>query len=124
MECASTTNDMGYLNEFSRKIELLRVPYYGGFELTNRCNLRCVHCYIGPARYSSDSERNEMKKEKILALLDELRDAGCLHFLITGGEPLLRADFRDIYEHAKRIGMIVTVFTNGTLITREVLDSF
>jgi radical SAM protein with 4Fe4S-binding SPASM domain len=124
MECPSTISDMEYLDGFARKIALLRVAYSGGLDFTNRCNLRCIHCYVGSARYRSGSGRGEMAKDEVLAILDEIRDAGCLHFLITGGEPLLRADFRDVYEHAKRIGLIVTVFTNGTLITGEVLDLF
>lgn len=124
MGCSSTINDVTYLNEFSRKVELMRVPFYGSLDFTRRCNLRCVHCYMGSAGHQRDSRSGEMDKKNIIALLDEIRDAGCLHFLITGGEPLLRTDFRDVYEHAKRIGLIMTVFTNGTMITGEILDLF
>lgn len=100
----------------------MRVPLSGALEVTHKCNLRCAHCYVGPARYSV--QQDEMGKEQIFRLLDEICDAGCLHLLITGGEPLMRPDFCEIYEHAKRKGMILTVFTNGTLITRKILDLF
>ena len=48
--------------------------------------------------------------------------AGCLWVLFTGGEIFARKDFLDIYTHAKQLGFLVTLFTNGTLITRDVAD--
>lgn len=65
-----------------------------------------------------------MDTRKILSVIDEITEAGCLNFLITGGEPLLRNDFPQIYSHAKKNGLLVTVFTNGTLITDSILDLF
>jgi radical SAM protein with 4Fe4S-binding SPASM domain len=56
--------------------------------------------------------------------LDEITEAGCLNLLITGGEPLLREDFPEIYRHAKEKGLLVTVFSNGTLITGKVIELF
>ena len=47
----------------------------------------------------------------------EIKEAGCLYLLLTGGEPLLREDFPEIYTFAKHNGFLVTVFTNGTLLT-------
>jgi radical SAM protein with 4Fe4S-binding SPASM domain len=63
-----------------------------------------------------------MSSEEIFRILDEITDAGCLWFLITGGEPLVRDDFLDIHTYAKKKGLIVTIFTNGTLITPYVAD--
>jgi len=57
-----------------------------------------------------------------LGILDEVADAGCLWLLITGGEPLLRPDFRDIYMYAKRKGFLITLFTNGTLLDADIAD--
>lgn len=57
-------------------------------------------------------------------IIDEITDAGCLHLLLTGGEPLLRDDFPEIYRYAKERGVLVTVFSNGTLITDKVLGMF
>ncbi|MBI5101209.1 MAG: radical SAM protein [Nitrospirae bacterium] len=109
---------------FNSRLELHRVPVSGGLEITKHCNLKCAHCYIGSARTPSAGDRPEMKTDKILGLLDEIRDAGCLSLLITGGEPLLRPDFGKVYERAKNNGMLVTVFTNGTLIHEEILELF
>jgi radical SAM protein with 4Fe4S-binding SPASM domain len=55
-------------------------------------------------------------------LLDEITEAGCLWLLYTGGEILARKDFLEIYTHAKQKGLLITLFTNGTLITPRVAD--
>jgi radical SAM protein with 4Fe4S-binding SPASM domain len=68
--------------------------------------------------------REELKTNAILRLLDDAAEMGCLFLLLTGGEPLLRDDFAEIYRHAKRIGMLVTVFSNGTLMKEPILDLF
>jgi len=65
-----------------------------------------------------------MSTGKVLDIIDEITDAGCLHLLITGGEPLLRDDFPAIYGHAKKRGLLVTIFSNGTLITERVIGMF
>jgi MoaA/NifB/PqqE/SkfB family radical SAM enzyme len=123
IECQSSVGP-DYFSNFCQKVTKLRVPISGALEFTSRCNLRCVHCYVGSARYKQDSQRNEMDKHKVFRVLDEARDAGCLYLLITGGEPLLRPEFGAIYEHAKKNGMIVTVFTNGTLVNQGTVDLF
>ena len=61
---------------------------------------------------------------RILSIIDEITDAGCLFFLITGGEPLLHPDFHLIYCRARERGMLVSVFTNGTLIDESHVELF
>jgi radical SAM protein with 4Fe4S-binding SPASM domain len=65
-----------------------------------------------------------MSAGKILDIIDEVTDAGCLYILFTGGEPLLRDDFPQIYRYAKERGLLVTVFSNGTLVTEAVVELF
>jgi len=121
MECTQTTflSNKEFLTEFNQKSAQLRIPLTGGIDITHRCNLRCVHCYLG--NHAGNILQNEMSTQKILSVLDEITDAGCLYFLISGGEPLLRRDFPEIYKHAKNNGLLVTIFTNGTLITDKIL---
>lgn len=95
-----------------------RIPISGGLEITYRCNMNCVHCYVRGLR----PDNKELSLEETRKILDALAEEGCLWLLLTGGEPLLRPDFADIYLHAKRKGFIVTVFTNGTLLTEEVIE--
>jgi len=91
-------------------------PVSGGIELTRRCNLRCVHCYVGGERTTPPAGKGELDTPAWLALLDDMAAAGCLDLLITGGEPLLRSDFAAVYTHARERGMLVSLFTNGTLL--------
>lgn len=124
MECSANTrlSNEEYITAFNEKSARLRIPLSGSLDLTYRCNLRCVHCYLAGDRAHTDQK--EMDTGKILSIIDEITEAGCLHFLITGGEPLLRGDFPEIYSHAKKKGLLVTIFTNGTLITEKTLELF
>jgi radical SAM protein with 4Fe4S-binding SPASM domain len=124
VECSANIwpGNAEYLSAFNIKAADLRIPLSGSIDLTYRCNLRCVHCYLSGSRFQP--EHKEMDTGKILSVLDEITEAGCLNLLITGGEPLLRDDFPEIYSHAKKNGLLVTVFSNGTLMTRELLELF
>ncbi|MCX7009606.1 MAG: radical SAM protein [Kiritimatiellaeota bacterium] len=112
-----------FIKRFSRTVREQRIPLTGGMDLTNRCNLRCVHCYIRPEA-GEVKEPSELPTKRWLEILDEITEAGCLYFLITGGEPLLRADFPEIYRKARQNGLVVSVFTNGTLADDAILDLF
>ena len=109
-----------YQEMFSRKVEERRIPVSGTIALTHRCNLHCLHCYVGP----SVRPDGELTTGQWISLIDAMVEAGCLYLVITGGEPLVRSDFAEIYSHAKRSGLITTVFTNGTLITPEIVELF
>jgi radical SAM protein with 4Fe4S-binding SPASM domain len=82
-----------------------------------RCNLHCVHCY-------SDSENRaypgELTTEQGFALLDDLADFGIPVLLLSGGEPLMRADLFELIAYARSRGIRTTLSTNGTLITADV----
>jgi radical SAM protein with 4Fe4S-binding SPASM domain len=96
-----------------------RVPLSGSVELTERCNLACVHCYLGSWRCSPARPEKEFATDRLLAGLDEAIEQGCLFLLFTGGDPLLRRDFATIYRHVRERGVMVTVFTNGTLVSDD-----
>lgn len=71
-----------------------------------------------------DKIREELATHEVLRIMDELGKAGCLELCLTGGEPLARPDFFILYEQAVKSGFLVTLFTNGTLITETVADRF
>ena len=100
-----------------------RFPYSCQWEVTCRCNLHCVMCYTDCFN-RPDSIRLELTTAEILRIMDELAEAGTLELCLTGGEPLARSDFFQLYEHAVRSGFLVTVFSNGTLITEAHADRF
>lgn len=99
-----------------------RYPLSASIELTERCNLDCLHCYINQPANSQSARAREMSTEQVKDILDQLAQSGTLFLMLTGGEIFLRPDFEEIYLHAKRLGFIITLFTNGTLITPEVAD--
>ena len=120
--CAETAwpSNEEFLKRFNETVFDSRIPVAGGIDLTHRCNLRCIHCYHG--KHPEHVLEKEMTTKEILTIIDEITDAGCLYFLITGGEPLLKKDFPEIYRHAKGNGLIITLFTNGTLINDRVIE--
>lgn len=106
-ECAGGIETMQRLRQRARAE---RIPLSVSLSLTHRCNLVCEHCY---ARTSADLGR-ELSTAQWCGLIDALAEAGCLFVVLTGGEPLVRADFADLYRHARGRGLIVTVFTNAS----------
>ena len=101
-----------------------RIPIEGTIETTFRCNLRCAHCYVNEAVGARAVQERELTLERLKTLVDEVVDAGCLFVLFTGGEVLVRPDFPELYVYAIRKGLLITVFTNGTLITDRIADLF
>jgi radical SAM protein with 4Fe4S-binding SPASM domain len=99
------------------------LPLSGTIEVTRRCPLTCVHCYNNLPMADREARRSELTFEEHCRVLDQLADAGCLWLLFTGGEIFARRDFLDIYIYAKKKGFLITLFTNGTLITPRVADT-
>lgn len=88
-------------------------------ELTERCNLQCIHCYINRPAQDEEAQERELSTDRVQAILEEAASLGCLAVKFTGGEPLLREDFGDIYLFARKSGMKVVIYTNGTLLTER-----
>jgi len=107
---------------FHEKLQAARTPSDVTIEVTRRCPLECAHCYNNLSMVDSAARRGELSLEEHRRLLDELAEAGCLWLLYTGGEIFARHDFLDIYTAAKRKGFLITLFTNGTLITPRIAD--
>ena len=85
-------------------------------ELTARCNNNCRHCYINLPATDKAAGKRELTAAEILGIAEEAADIGALWCLMTGGEPLLRPDFEEIYIGLKKLGILVSLFTNATLI--------
>jgi len=89
-------------------------------ELTERCNCNCIHCYINLPADDRNALRRELSTEEVKEILRQATLLGCLRVRFTGGEPLLRDDFSEIYTAARRLGLRVALLTNATLITPEI----
>lgn len=101
-----------------------RMPVSGTFELTPRCNLNCAMCYIHMTGAEQASLGRELTTEEWLSVGRQAVDAGMIYLLLTGGEPMLRPDFTIIYSEMVKMGVVVTVNTNATLVTPEIVDCF
>lgn len=100
------------------------VPLGGTFELTARCNLRCKMCYIRLDPQQIQLLGKELTAKEWIELGKEAAAAGTLHLLITGGEPLLRDDFEEIYTALNQMGFIISLNTNATLVNERYLKLF
>jgi len=88
------------------------------WNLTDRCNLACTHCY---SRSGPDcGTEEELTTAEALALIDGLAGMGVPLILFSGGEPLLREDIWELARHAGDRGIRTALSTNGTLITADV----
>ncbi len=94
-----------------------RQPLNGTFELTARCNLACRMCYISQSGGDAVARAAELPTAAWLTLARAAMDEGMLFLLLTGGEVFLRPDFFEIYTPLTRMGLMLTLFSNGTLIT-------
>jgi 12,18-didecarboxysiroheme deacetylase len=85
------------------------------WNVTRRCNLKCVHCY---AQATATESEGELSLDQGLALLDDLKGFGVPVVLFSGGEPLMHPNLLTLVEHAVTLGMRAVISTNGTLIDR------
>ncbi len=90
-------------------------------ELTERCNNRCIHCCINLAE-DDEAARRESSTVQLKSILADAAELGALMVRFTGGEPLLRDDFTELYLFARKLGLKVTIFTNARLITPAIAD--
>lgn len=106
------------------KADMNKIPLAGSFELTSRCTLDCKMCYIHKRSCSKEAIEQEKDARFWIDLAEKARDSGMLMLLLTGGEPLLRSDFNEIYTECKKLGLLVSVNTNATLIDDDKIRLF
>ncbi|MFA5011882.1 MAG: radical SAM protein [Ignavibacteria bacterium] len=113
-------SDNTTLNQLLSKAAEKRQPVSGTFELTSRCNLSCIMCYIAESACNKSVKDNELSAKEWVEITGQASKSGMVFLLLTGGEIFLRNDFFDIYEPIRKMGLVLTLFTNGTLITNLV----
>jgi len=101
---------VGLMQEMSQRALDLGVPMSVHFDITYRCNERCVHCYL------DHDDHGEMTTAEIKRVLDELADAGTLFLTFSGGEVLMRRDFFELLEYARQLMFAVRIKTNAVMI--------
>ena len=101
-----------------------KIPLSGSLELTPLCTMDCSMCYVRLSHEELQKRGTVKSAEEWLALAEQMKNAGTLFILLTGGEPLLHPEFRKIYLGLRKMGMIVTLNTNGTLIDEKWANFF
>lgn len=111
-----------YLHSKGRKLGL---PIAGNFELTARCNFNCPMCYVHmtPEQLKA-SGKEELTAKQWLDLARAAKDKGMVFVLLTGGEPLVRKDFFEIYDGMREMGLLISINSNGSMLKGEILERF
>ncbi len=99
--------------EVTERLAKAKTPFAAQVELTKRCNLDCLHCYV-----DHRPQQPELSTEELHELIDALADLGVLQIGFTGGEIFLHPDLWDLIEHARQRSFMVRLLTNGTRLTQ------
>ena len=101
-----------------------RTPANGSIELLPLCNMNCDMCYVRLSREEMERQGRLRTADEWLEIGRQMKDAGVLFLLLTGGEPFLYPDFKRLYLGLRQMGMILTINTNGTLINEDLAEFF
>lgn len=105
--------------EIKRINNLPRLPLEGNIDLTYRCNNNCRHCWLRIPP-NAQEEKDELSLEKIKHIVEEARIMGCRRWSISGGEPMLRQDFTEIFDYITSNSNSYSINTNGALVTPKI----
>lgn len=101
-----------------------RTPANGSIELLPLCNMNCDMCYVRLSREEMERQGRLRTADEWLEVGRQMKEAGVLFLLLTGGEPFLYPEFRRLYLGLREMGMILTINTNGTLIDEDLAEFF
>ena len=106
-----------YLHSKGRKLGL---PIGGNFELTARCNFNCPMCYVHLSNDDIEAMGKELTARQWIDIAKAAKDRGMVFVLLTGGEPFVRKDFFEIYDAMKEMGLMISINTNGSMLSGEI----
>ena len=110
-----------YLHSKGRKLGL---PIAGNFELTARCNFNCPMCYVHMTEEQVKASGRELTAQQWLDIAKAAKDKGMIFVLLTGGEPLMRKDFFEIYDGMREMGLLISINSNGSMLRGPILERF
>ena len=99
-------------------------PINGSIELLPLCNMNCDMCYVRLSREEMERQGRLRTADEWIQVGRQMQKAGVLFLLLTGGEPLLYPEFKELYLEFRKMGFIMTINTNGTLINEEWAEFF
>lgn len=105
-----------------RKASITKTPISGAFELSPLCNMDCKMCYIKMSKEKQESIARLRTKEEWIELAQKAKEKGLLYLLLTGGEPFLVKDFKELYIELHKMGFCISINSNGTMIDEDVIE--
>lgn len=108
------------MSQNTADVTAFKAPLYIAWEITHRCNAKCLHCYSNSSPEATRCQ--DLSTEEAISVIDQLADAGLLVLAFSGGEPMLRHDWRELVGHAVGRGLSVNIGTNGSCVTERVAD--
>lgn len=114
----------GVLEEINQWAVANKVPLYTTFELTPFCNFSCVMCYVRLDKKLAQQQGEMLTADQWLDIARQAKEAGTLYLTLTGGEPMTHPDFWKIYEELNKMGFIIYLLSNGSLIDEEAIKKF
>lgn len=101
-----------------------RIPISLTMELTPFCNFSCLMCYVRLTPEQAKKQGEMLTKEQILKIANEAKGMGTLYLTLTGGEPLSRPDFWDIYKELNKMGFLISILSNGSTMDGPAIEKF
>ena len=105
-----------------RKASMTKTPISGTFELSPLCNMDCKMCYIKMSKEKQESIAKLRTKDEWIELAQKAKEKGMLFLLLTGGEPFLVKDFKELYIELHKMGFCISINSNGTMIDEDVIE--
>lgn len=114
-----------YLSQyFHSQGRRLGMPVSGNFELTARCNFNCPMCYVHLNNEQVAARGGELTADQWLRIAEDAKNKGMIFALLTGGEPLVRKDFFEIYDGMREMGLMISINSNGSMLQGKILERF
>lgn len=116
---SNKTNDESQLSNFIDELYASGYVYAFHLDVTNKCNERCIHCYHP---FDTYNYKNELNFKQITTAIDYAYDLGVFEITLSGGEIFARKDIFDILEYISNKHMLITLYTNATLIDKVAIE--
>lgn len=121
-KCEEFSSD--YFGEMRLWAKQNSVPLKATFELTPFCNFNCVMCYVRLNEVQAKKQGGLLSADEWLEIARQAKEEGTLYLTLTGGEPFLHPEFWKIYQELNKMGFLITVLSNGSLIDESVMEKF
>lgn len=122
IECQRLGSD--YLERLRGWAQQNFIPLTATFELTPFCNFSCVMCYVRLTKEAAEKQGRLLSAEKWLEIARQAKEMGTLYVTLTGGEPFLHPEFWKIYSELNKMGFLISILSNGSMIDEEAMAKF